>query len=88
MDRRRRAAQIVRIVGREYEGNMVGHQHPGPDLRIGRRRLLGEEVSIERMILVVEKGLAAAVAAPSHQMWDSRKDGAREPGRMWKGSVE
>jgi hypothetical protein len=72
MDRRRRAAQIVRIAGREYEGNMVGHQHPGPDLRIGRR-LLGEEVAIERMIRVREKGLAAAVAAPSHMMGASPK---------------
>ena len=87
MDRCQHAAQTVRIAGHENEGDMVGHQHPGPDLHLGRRRLLGKEVAIGRMILVLEKGLAAAVAALGQMMGDSRKDCAREPSPVWKGSA-
>jgi hypothetical protein len=60
--------------------DVVGHQAIGPDLAARATRRLGEEVAVERVVAVLEKGLLPAIAALGHVIGDAGKDDAREPG--------
>ncbi len=63
MHRRQCAMQAVGIAGHQDEMNMVGHQRPAPNLDPGGRAMLGQEVTVERVIAILEEDLLAAVAA-------------------------
>ncbi len=54
---------------------MVRHQHPRPDFDTSHRAILAEQIAIERIILIAEKGLRTTVAALRHMVgmtWEYR----------------
>ena len=63
MHARERAAQPVAIARRQNEMHVVGHQAPGPHGDIGGVAMLGEQIAVERIIVVAEESARAAVAA-------------------------
>lgn len=60
--------------------DVIVHQHPGPDFDAGGRGVLGEEIAVERIILVAKEGRRPAVAAPGDVVRISGKDGTGEAG--------
>lgn len=52
---------------------MVRHQHPGPDYDTSHRAILAEQIAIERMMRIAEKGLRTAVAALRHMVGMTRE---------------
>src|SRR4051794_30783969 len=63
MHSRQRAAQSVSIGRNEDQVHMVRHQASGPHRDIGGAAMLGEQVAIERIVVVAEEGPRATVAA-------------------------
>ena len=63
---------------------MVGHQAPGPHLDLGRAAVLRQQIAVERVILVAEKGARAAVAALGDMMRNAGDDDAGETGHAKK----
>jgi uncharacterized protein with ACT and thioredoxin-like domain len=60
--------------------NVVRHQAPGPHLDTGRTAMGGEQVAIERIVIVAEEGLRAAVATLGDMMRMTGDDDTGETG--------
>jgi hypothetical protein len=63
MNARQCAANTVSIRRNEDEVNVVGHQHPAPDLYAGGMTLMSQEIAIERIVIIAKEGLRPPVAA-------------------------
>ncbi len=69
------------FIGRNQDlMNVVGHRRPAPDLDRRLRAVFGQEVQVELIVPVAEKGSRAAIAA----LEKSWKDRANEPGHAVK----
>ena len=77
---RERAADSIGVSRNEDEVDVVGHQHPGPDLDAGGAGALGEQVAVEGVVLVAEEGGRPAIAALSDVVRVSGKDGTGKAG--------
>ena len=64
-------AQPIRIGRRQDDMDMVGHQAIGPDLRIRLAGRFAEQVTIQRVVRILEEGLAAPIAALRHVVRDT-----------------
>jgi hypothetical protein len=62
--------------------DVIGHQAIGPDARPGAARRRGEQVAIEREIIVLEEGLGSAVAALGDVVGHAGNHDAGEAGQM------
>jgi|UPI000562B63A hypothetical protein len=80
MNARQCAANTVSIRRNEDEVNMVGHQHPAPDLYASGATMMGQEIAIERIVIIAKEGLRPPVAALGDVMWNIRGDDASETG--------
>ena len=60
--------------------NVVGHEHPSPHFDAGRRRMLGQQVTIEAIVVVAEESTCASVAALGDVVRQAGKDGAGKAG--------
>jgi len=65
-------AQAVRIERGQDDVDMVGHQAIGPDLRTRLAGRFAEQVAIQRVVRILEEGLAAPVATLRHVVRDVR----------------
>ena len=52
---------------------MVRHQWPGSDIDLGLRPMVCEQITVERIIYIAEKGLHVVVAALRHGVRVPRK---------------
>ena len=77
-----RPAQPVRILGHRDDVDMVGHQAIAPDLDMRPPCGVGEQIEIELVIAILEKGLLAAIAALGDVVRDAGEDEAREAGHL------
>jgi len=68
MHRGKRAAQAVRIGWHQDQMHVIGHQAPRPHLHIGHAAMLGEQVTVERLVGVAKERAPAAVAALGNVM--------------------
>ena len=59
---------------------MVRHQAPGPDVDIGRAAILGEQVAIERIIVVAKERARATIAALGDMVRMTGNDDTGEAG--------
>ncbi|WP_239501726.1 hypothetical protein, partial [Citrobacter koseri] len=57
------AAQAVGIRRNQDEVRMIGHRTPGPYRDTGRRTVGGKAVTIKGMVLIIEEGALAPIAA-------------------------
>jgi hypothetical protein len=79
--------QPVRIARHQDDVNMVGHQAIGPDLGLRAPRCIGQQIEIDRIIAVLEKGPLAPIAALGHMMRNAGHHEARKAGhvaRLWR----
>src|SRR5204863_1007934 len=58
------------------------HQAPGPDSHVRVPAMLAQQIAVERVILVTEEGLLAAVAALRDVMRKAREDRTGEARHM------
>src|SRR6185295_13682367 len=88
MHPRQRPAQAVPVGWHQNEMDVVRHQAPGPDLDRSRLALGGEQVAIERIIVVAEERPGAAVAALGDEVRVTGNDDTGEAGheRPWQRS--
>ena len=59
---------------------MIGHQAPGPDLRLRPPRRVGEQIAIQGIVALFEKGPLAPVAPLRHMMRNAGQHEARKAG--------
>ncbi len=59
---------------------MIGHQHPAPDFYTGGTTMMGQEIAIERIVIIAKEGLRPPVAALCNMMWNIRDDDTSETG--------
>ena len=64
--------------------HMIGHQHPTPHRNALRRAMFGEQIAVERVILITKKGLRPPVTALSDMVRDAGNDEAGEAGHAGK----
>jgi len=57
---------------------MIGHQHPGPDFHIGSAAGRRQEIAVQRITSIVEKGLRPPVATLRDVMRQTGKDETSE----------
>jgi hypothetical protein len=75
VDHRQRPAQAVLVMRHQDEMDVVGHQHPRPDLNARSRAVLAEQVAVQRVICIAEEGLRATIAALRYMVgmpWENR----------------
>ena len=72
--RRQGAAQSVGISGNQDQVHVIGHQAPGPDFDLGRAAILGQEIAIERVVVVIEERPRPPIAALRHMMRQTGND--------------
>lgn len=58
--------------------HVVRHQAPGPHLDPGHVAIRSEQVTIERVVVVVEKGARGAIATLGDMVRKTDNDNARE----------
>jgi hypothetical protein len=75
---RQRTAQPVGIGRHQDQVHVVWHQAPGPDLDRRAPAMCGEQVAIERIIIVAEKRARPTIAAPGDMVRVTRDDNAAE----------
>src|SRR3981189_1011528 len=63
MHPRERAAQSVRVGRHQDEVHMVPQQATGPPLDLGGTAIFGEQVAVERIVVIAKEGTRADVAA-------------------------
>ena len=78
MDLGQGTAKPVGIGGRQDQMDMIGHQHPGPDLDSGGATRLGQQSPVQRIVVLAEKHLRAAIATLSDVV---RQSGNNEAGK-------
>ena len=59
---------------------MIGHQHPAPDFYAGGTTMMGQEIAIERIVIIAKEGLRPPVAALGNMMWGIGDDDTSETG--------
>ena len=78
VDRRQNPPQSVRLGRDQDQVDMVGHENPGPHLHARRRRVLGQEVAIELIVIVAEEGLRPSIASLGHMVRKTGENRASE----------
>jgi hypothetical protein len=76
VDRGERAAQPVGVRRHQDQMDVVGHQAPRPDCDIGGAAVLGQEVTVERVVGVGKENAGAAVATLGDMMRVTGNDDA------------
>ena len=80
MHSRERAADPIGIVRHQDQVHMVGHQDPGPYLHRRGAGVLQQQIAIERVVILGEESLRAAVATLRDMVRVARENGAGEAG--------
>ena len=72
MRRRQGASKSIGIDRRQDQVNVIGHQHPGPDLDLGSTAGFRQEVAVKGIVGIAKEGLRSTVAALGDVMRQTR----------------
>jgi hypothetical protein len=80
MHARQRAAQAVGVGRDQDQMHVVRHQAPGPDVDVGRATMAGEQVAVERIVLVAEERPGSPVATLGDMVRETGDDDTSKAG--------
>jgi hypothetical protein len=80
MHARQRAAQAVRIGRDKDQMHVVRHQAPGPDFDPGRATMAGEQIAIERIVVLAEERPGPPIATLGDMVWETGNDDTGKAG--------
>ncbi len=73
------APQSVGVVGSQDKMHMVRHQNPCPNLDLGCPAMRGQQVAVNRIVIVAEECSIATVPTLRHVMRDAGDNETGEP---------
>src|SRR5712664_2039829 len=80
MHARQRAAQAIAVGRDQDQMHVVRHQAPGPDFDLGRAAMAGEQVAVERIVVVTEERPGLPIATLGDMVRETGNDDTGKAG--------